>query len=114
MPMLRESQTAVVARNVLWEGAVKTEPYEAGWALEMVVFVRFLSLAGPSEGLDAFVQISPDGIHWVDEGTRLPLPASAGPVAFARLAHFGQFVRLRADLPEGVSARVLVTLTGKG
>ena len=40
--MLPENLTAVVARNESWTGASATEPYEAGWAKEAIVFVRAL------------------------------------------------------------------------
>ena len=69
--MLRESQTAVVARNETWSGAVATEPYEAGWASEAVIFVRALEDAEGAPG-EARVEISPDGMRWVAEGTSLP------------------------------------------
>lgn len=114
MPMLRECQTAVVARNVRWTGVCETEPYEAGWAQEMVVFLRLLEIEGSLAGAEAVVQISPDGIHWVDEGARLPFPTSVATVSFTRLAQFGQYVRLRAELPAGASCKVIVTLNAKG
>lgn len=107
--MLRESVTAVVARNETWTGEAATEPYEAGWASEAVIFVRALK---PSEGdgVEAEVQISPDGMHWAAEGTRLALPRAAGEVGFARVRHFGNWLRLSARLPDGASSTVLVTL----
>lgn len=114
MPMLRECQTAVVARNVRWAGVAETEPYEAGWAQELVIFLRLLEIKGSVEGVKAVVQISPDGIHWIDEGARLAFPTSVGTVGFTRLAHFGQYVRLRAELPAGTACKVIVTLNAKG
>lgn len=114
MPMLRECQTAVVARNALWQGVVETEPYEAGWAQEMVIFLRLLEIDGDPAGTEAVVQISPDGLHWVDEGSRLSLPASIGLVSFVRLTHFGQYVRLRAEFLNGAACKVLVTINSKG
>ena len=71
--MLRESQTAVVARNERWAGSVATEPYEAGWAGEAVLFVRALKDAEGAPGV-ARVEISPDGMRWVAEGSVFPLP----------------------------------------
>lgn len=113
MPVLRECQTAVIARNQPWVGAAETEPYEAAWAKEVIIFFRWLELdgGGPAQ---ARVQISPDGLHWVDEGAVLELPAAAGAVSFVRLGHFGQFVRLKADLPDGLAGKVIVTLNAKG
>jgi len=106
--MLRESQAAVVARNEEWRGASATEPYEAGWASEAIVFVRALKDAVGAPGR-ARVELSPDGMHWVAEGTEFPLPVRAGEVTFARVSHFGTWLRIAADLPEGTALTVLVT-----
>jgi hypothetical protein len=67
--MIRESQTAVIARNERWSGAAATEPYEAGWATEAVIFIRALADAPGLAGM-AHVEISPDGMRWVS--THLP------------------------------------------
>lgn len=107
---MRQSYTAIVARNEPWQGASATEPYEAAWAGEAIFFVRLLEASGPIAGTEAVVQISPDGMRWVDEGTRFPMPVEAGPVTFGKVAHFGTHLRLRAELPAGASAKVLVTL----
>jgi hypothetical protein len=106
--MIRESQTAVIARNERWSGHVATEPYEAGWAAEAVIFIRALADASGATGT-ARVEISPDGMRWVPEGTTFPLPAARDEVTFARLAHFGSWLRISADLPDGAELTVLVT-----
>jgi hypothetical protein len=106
--MLRESQAAVVARNEVWRGHSVTEPYEAGWASEALVFVRALSDAVGAIG-EAWVELSPDGQHWAAEGTRFPLPTVINQVTFARIAHFGTWLRIAANLPAGAELRVLVT-----
>ena len=112
--MLRESHSAVLARNERWEGDVATEPYEAGWAIEALIFMRALHLEGGVPGATLAVQISPDGMHWVDEGTRLPVPARAGGVTFARVHGFGTWLRVAGVLPPGVLLRPLVTFCLKG
>jgi hypothetical protein len=107
--MLRESQTAVVARNETWEGHAATEPYEAGWALEAVVFVRALAdPAGGEPGL-ARVEFSPDGMRWLPEGTTFPMPRTRDETTVARVRHFGNWLRVATDLAPGVSIKVLVT-----
>jgi hypothetical protein len=113
MPVLRECQTAVVARNERWTDVAETEPYEAGWASEIIIFLRVLESEGALAGAAAAVQISPDGIHWIDEGARISFPAATGQVAFVRLAHFGQYVRLRAELGTGLACKVIVTINAK-
>jgi hypothetical protein len=104
--MLRENQTAVVARNEWWTDGDASEPYEAGWAAEALVFLRALDAQG--EGGRAVVQVSADGLRWVDEGTVLDAPAK-GQVTFARVREFGQWLRLRMELPQGRRVKVLLT-----
>ena len=72
--MLPENITAVVARNERWTGEAATEPYEAGWAREAVIFVRALKAPEGAPPL-ARVEISPDGMRWVPEGTEAPMPS---------------------------------------
>ncbi len=106
--MLPENLTAIVARNESWTGASATEPYEAGWAKEAIVFVRALKApVGPLP--KARVEISADGMHWCPEGSEFDLPAAKDAVTFQRLAHFGNFLRVAATLPEGAEITVLVT-----
>jgi hypothetical protein len=106
--MLPENLTAVVARNESWTGASATEPYEAGWAKEAIVFVRALKApVGPLP--KARVEISADGMHWCPEGSEFDLPAAKDAVTFQRLAHFGNFLRIAATVPKGAEITVLVT-----
>lgn len=107
---MRHSVSAVVARNERWTGHHATEPYEAGWAAEAIIFVRALDGGG---GGEARVQISPDGMRWADEGTRFPLPDALEPVTFARVREFGNWLRIVADVPPGAEVTVLVTIAVK-
>jgi hypothetical protein len=107
--MLRENITAIVARNEDWSGDAATEPYEAGWAQEAVIFVR--ALADPVGPVPhAAVEISPDGMHWAPEGSTMALPSRAGEVAFVRVRHFGGWLRLRAGFETGATCKVLATI----
>lgn len=111
---LKQSTTAIVARNEAWTSTFAvTEPYEVGWAEEVIVFIRALKSPVGLRG-DARFQISADGIFWVDEGTIFPLPGDIDGVTYARLRHFGNWIRISANLPEGSEQRVLVTLHCKG
>ena len=107
---MRQSYTAVVARNEPWEGEMATQAYEAPWAGEAIFFVRLLEASGPVAGTVARVQISPDGMRWVDEGTAVAFPGATEIVTFARVRHFGSHLRLWARLPDGASCKILVTL----
>jgi hypothetical protein len=114
MPALREATTAIIARGDTWAGAFATEPYEAAWATEALVFLRLLKADGPLAGLTAAVQISPDGQHWADEGTVVALPEKTGQATFAKVTHFGNWLRLAGTLPPGTSCQVAATLSLKG
>lgn len=105
--MLRRSYTAVVERNVEWSGLFATEPYEAGWASEAIIFVR--ALKGDAQRATARVQISPDGMNWCDEGTELTLP-SAGGIAFCKVTHFGGWLRLNGETASEVTVLVSLSL----
>jgi len=106
--MINESTSAVVERNATWRGAAATEPYEAGWAREAAIFVRALKPAIGEPG-QARVEISPDGIRWVAEGTTFPLPRTIDEVTFARVSQFGAWLRIAADLG-AAEVTVLVTI----
>jgi hypothetical protein len=53
-------------------------------------------------------------MRWVPEGTVFDLPRKPDEVTFARVKHFGTWLRVTAELPEGASIVVLVTLHLKG
>ena len=109
---MRRSHTAVVERDILWAGPFETEPYEGAWATEAIFFVRSVETSGPLAGPRARVQISPDGMHWCDEGSEVSLPAEPG-LTIARVSHFGAFLRLAGELPDGAEATVIVYLALK-
>ena len=117
--LMRNAYTAVLARGEWWEGAVQTEPYEAAWAGEALFFVRVMQIGedahlGAANAV-ARVQISPDGMHWVDEGSVLVVPALEGALRFARVADFGGWLRLAVEPPSpGLGLQVVATLALKG
>lgn len=106
---MRMSTTAIVARNVVWSGTATSEPYEAGWAETAVIFVRALKRGTGRPG-KGHVEISPDGMHWVREGTSFDLPVEKDDVTFVRVRDFGNWLRVSGSFDEGSSVNVLVTL----
>ena len=48
-------------------------------------------------------------MRWVAEGTSFALPLERDEAGFARVRHFGNWLRLAADLPDGAAVTVLVT-----
>ena len=109
---MRQSHTAIIERNVVWSGEFALEPYEVAWATEAIYFVRSLEVEGVPEGMVAQVQISPDGMHWCDEGSLVPIPSEVGQT-FCRLRHFGGWLRAVGTLPDGAWLKVIVTLVLK-
>ena len=110
---MKESYTAVVARNVDWSGAWATEPYETAWADEAIFFVRVLKSKG-NKSVVARVQISPDGMHWTTEGSNVKVTPKTDSVSFVRVKNFGGWLRLSGNTPKGASLRVMAYLTLKG
>ena len=90
--MVNQSFTAVIERAEGLSGSFATEPYEVGWAREAVVFLKVFRMADGGR-LEARAQISPDGIDWVDEGTRFR-PARAPGLDFVKLTNFGSWLRV--------------------
>ena len=109
---LRHSFTATVERNVRWQGEFASEPYEAAWASEAIFFLRALEVSPDFTG-SARVQISADGIHWVDEGTGIDLPRQNDVVSFCKVSHFGGWLRICGELEDEASITVLVSLALK-
>jgi hypothetical protein len=109
---MRESITAVVARGDTWTGVAASEPYDVAWAGEAVIFLRSLGAEGNPEQARAWVQISPDGIRWVDEGGVLPIPR-VDEISSVRVRNFGTYLRVMTVLPEGSSFKALLTLSLK-
>jgi hypothetical protein len=106
--MLPENITAIVTRNETWSGKAVSEPYEAGWAREAILFVRALKAPVGRAGT-AWVEISPDGMHWMREGTSIQMPVEKDAVVAARVSNFGNWLRLAADFVDGAQCTVLVT-----
>jgi hypothetical protein len=105
---MRNSHTVVLERLKFFSLDFETEPYEAAWASEAIFFVRLHELSGSSASLQAFVQLSADGVTWVDEGSALPVLTTAGD-HFLRVSHFGGWLRLRCVVA-GVDPQLKLTI----
>lgn len=110
--MVSRSHTYVLELNGLWQGAFESEPYETAWGHEIIIFIRALEAKSLPAGAKAKIQISPDGIHWCDEGAAIDLP-STGQLTFCRLSHFGGWLRLKGDLPGSASMKVVAYVAMK-
>ncbi len=107
--MLPENVTLVVGRNERWTGSAATEPFEAGWAREAVIFVRALKEPKGEQPL-ARVEISPDGMRWMPEGTEAPMPLRKDGIVTLRVKYFGNWLRISADFLPEAECTVLVTV----
>ena len=110
---MRTFYTSVVELRQHFDQRVETHPYECGWADEAIFFVELHDPA-PGTQVELAVQLSPDGIRWVDEGTVLGTTSTT----FARVSHFGGFLRLAGTIRQAdgaaSSATVSVRLALKG
>ena len=107
--MLPENITVVVGRNERWTGNAASEPYECGWAREAIIFVRALKAPVGAQPV-ARVEISPDGMRWLPEGTEAPMPTERDGVTALRVKHFGNWLRVSAHFDASAESTVLVTL----
>ncbi|ASR35255.1 hypothetical protein BAY61_09930 [Prauserella marina] len=103
---MKNFYTSVVELRQRFDDVVETHPYECGWADEAIFFVETHDLA-PGTALTLRVQVSPDGIRWLDEGTELELTGTA----FVRVGHFGGFLRLAGTAVDGEGQPVPVTVS---
>lgn len=104
---MRNFHTVVLERLKDFDGSFATEPYEAGWAAEALFFVRVHGVEGPETALQGRVQVSMDGVEWIDEGTVFPSMTAPGD-HFVRVTAFGGWLRLRCELTG--AARVTIQL----
>ncbi len=109
---MRQSATSTVELNTEWRGKFIAEPFEVAWASEAIYFIRALESEGVPGGVKARVQISPDGMHWCEEGTLILLPEAPG-TTFGRVTHFGGWLRLVGEIPNGAHMKVIIHLVLK-
>ncbi len=109
---MRNFQTVVLERMSWFAGSFKTEPYECGWASEAIFVVRVHEVEG-TPALRATVQLSVDGIEWMDDDPRLSGIDRVGSF-FVRVRHFGGWLRLDSAVAgEGARARLTIYLVLK-
>jgi hypothetical protein len=105
---MRAFHTSAVELRQPFRAEVLGEPYECAWADEAIFFVTVADEGADFTRIRLRAQISPDGVHWVDEGTDLPLVTSPGLVA-AKLRHFGGWLRVAGTI-EGGAQRAVLTI----
>lgn len=106
---MRQFQTAVVERKERYDDAFATHPFECAWASEAIFFLRIEHLEGEDARVQARVQISADGVRWIDEGTRFDPPSRPGD-SFVRVRHFGGWLRLAGTVEGAAGAVATITV----
>lgn len=103
---MRQSQSAVLERGVELAGTHETEPFETAWAGEARWYVHFLR---PAEGTEVEfrVQISPDGINWIDHEGSAPVVSTATGLLSIPVERFGHWLRLRSTQTSGTTNPLL-------
>ncbi len=81
-------------------GAFTSEPYEAGWADEVLVMAYLREIAGPAPRLTLRAQISVDGARWFHHPAGTLVMSSPGGYSLA-LAQFGNWLRLAGEVNGG-------------
>lgn len=84
------SATTLVERRTVLTGDYGTHPYEAGWAVEALFYVR---TEGPHPPLTIQAQVSPDGVDWLDRGAPVSMPSDRSLIDLP-LSGFGTWIRL--------------------
>lgn len=100
--------TAVLERRAVMQDDFVTAPYECGWAREALFFATVEQFEGTNAQLLLRVQVSPDGLHWADEGTAFEAFVEVG-TKFVRVEHFGGWLRLHGAM-SGSEPRARVTV----
>jgi len=93
---MRNSVMVVLERLKDMGSEFATEPYEVGWASEGIFFVRIEEPSPPDAVVRSVVQLSADGVNWVDEGSSLVSEGLGS--SFVRVSHFGGWLRLKGTV----------------
>lgn len=111
---MKNFHASAVERRITITDILASHPMEAGWASEAIFFLIVDNIEGEGVVLKTSVQISADGINWIDEGTVFEDIDRSGHY-FAKVQHFGNWLRVRGQLHgENVSAKLSVHLHLKG
>jgi hypothetical protein len=107
---MRHFHASAVERRVHFKGTISSHPMETGWAAEAIFFLIVEELKGSDASINAYVEISADGINWIREGSAFPTITRAGHY-FCKVTHFGNWLRVNGEvLGEGAEVKTSVHL----
>lgn len=90
---MRNFQASAVERRITVTEQFDSQPMEAGWASEAIFFIWVEEISIPAD-LTVLVQISPDGINWIDENDLRIIISRPGYYS-VKAVHFGNWLRVR-------------------
>ena len=105
---MKNFQASAVERRIVVNNDFASHPMEAGWASEAIFFLIVEEIEGTNTELIVSVQISSDGINWIDEGSTFPTINKPGHY-FAKVSCFGNWLRINANL-KGSNPQVKVSV----
>ena len=94
---MRQFMTTAVEQRKVFSGNLETHPMESAWAGEAIFFIKIDEVMEPGSHLNGQVQISVDGVFWVDEGTRID-DINVEGISFIRVKHFGGWLRIKGNV----------------
>lgn len=108
---MRQFYTVILDRMTEVKGTLASEPYECGWAGEALAFVRIHGLES-GQTVHGRMQVSVDGITWVDEGTAFRAMKEEGDY-FVKVREFGGWLRLVLEGEDDTPYKVTTSLVLK-
>lgn len=110
---MKQFMTSTLEQRKDFDTAFTTHPMETGWASEAIFFITVEDVKGLNPFLKPRVQISVDGINWVNEGAEFQ-PISMSAHYFLKVSHFGGWLRLFGEIEgEGSSFNLTIHLVLK-
>jgi hypothetical protein len=109
---MKQFLTSTVEQRKIFDADFETHPMEVAWASEAIFFVHVEEFFGDALELDAFPQLSVDGVNWIDEGSRFETITTKVHY-FLRLNHFGGWLRLRCSLKNNSKVKITIHLVTK-
>src|SRR5690606_25595396 len=97
--MMRQFMTTTVEQRKDFTGDFDTHPMEGAWAGEAIFFLTIESLPQAGTVLNVRLQMSADGVAWIDEGSSFPDLREVGHY-IVRVRQFGGGLLLKGRVQQ--------------
>lgn len=94
---MRQFMTSTVEQRKDFKESFSTHPMEVAWATEAIFFITIEEVKCEGARLKPKIQVSVDGVNWIDEGTAFEPLMERGQY-FKRVTHFGGWLRLYVEM----------------